>query len=67
MLTGILLIVAVMERCSVMESSGKREADEGDGVMNECNKSSLLSPVSPGRSYQTVVLFGKEFVGRILV
>ena len=50
-----------------MESSGKREADEGDGVMNECNKSSLLSPVSPGRSYQTVVLFGKEFVGRILV
>ena len=35
-----------MERCSVMESSGKREADEGDGVMNDSPK--LASKVRLG-------------------
>ena len=30
------------ERCSVMESSGKMDADEGDGVKNEGNKSSTI-------------------------
>ena len=55
MLTGILFRVAVMEWCPVMESSGKRESDEGDGVMNEGDKSSITHVIRTAHTNSGVV------------